>query len=173
MVKMPAMQETWVQSLGSSQPRDRTRISCDSCTAGGFFTTEPPGKPISQISFSCFLLFNPCIQLAKNALFLPLPRSLQLFPLFHLSRLIYSTPPSAITSCIPFFSTPSLYLSSCSSQLSHLSNNECSHKTCWCHLCWCSIFSNKKAQVLDKSPSFTVEAKIVLLVLLSILLLLY
>jgi len=30
---------------GSSWPRDRTRISCGSCTAGGFFTTEPPGKP--------------------------------------------------------------------------------------------------------------------------------
>ena len=37
----------WVatsSSRGSSQPRDRTRISCVS-TAGGFFTTEPPGTP--------------------------------------------------------------------------------------------------------------------------------
>ena len=25
--------------------RDRTRVSCGSCTAGGFFTTQPPGKP--------------------------------------------------------------------------------------------------------------------------------
>ena len=35
----------WVataSSRGSSRPRDRTHISC---TAGGFFTTEPPGKP--------------------------------------------------------------------------------------------------------------------------------
>ena len=34
----------WVDisfSRGSSQPRDRT---CVSCTAGRFFTTEPPGK---------------------------------------------------------------------------------------------------------------------------------
>lgn len=106
-------------------------------------------------------------------LFLPLHCFLQLFPLFHLSRLIYSTPPSAVTSCIPFFSIPSLYLSSCSSHLSHHWNNKCDHKTCWCHLCWCSIFSNKKAQVLDKFPSFTVETKIALLILLSILLLLY
>ena len=33
----------WVamsSSRGSSQPRDRTRVSC---TAGRFFTTEPPG----------------------------------------------------------------------------------------------------------------------------------
>ena len=30
-------------SRGSSL--DRTRISCDSCIAGGFFTSEPPGKP--------------------------------------------------------------------------------------------------------------------------------
>ena len=32
-------------SRGSSWPRDRTRVSCGSCTAGGFFTAEPPGKP--------------------------------------------------------------------------------------------------------------------------------
>ena len=32
-------------SKGSSQPRDRTRISCGSCIAGKFFTAEPPGKP--------------------------------------------------------------------------------------------------------------------------------
>ena len=38
----------WVaifSSRGSSQPRDQTHISC---IAGGFFTTEPPGKPLSQ-----------------------------------------------------------------------------------------------------------------------------
>ena len=29
----------------SSQPRDRTYVSCISCIAGRFFTTEPPGKP--------------------------------------------------------------------------------------------------------------------------------
>ena len=37
--------QEWVAisfSRGSSQPRDRTRISC---IAGTFFTTEPPGKP--------------------------------------------------------------------------------------------------------------------------------
>ena len=32
-------------SRGSSQSRDRTHVSCISCTAGRFFTTEPPGKP--------------------------------------------------------------------------------------------------------------------------------
>ena len=38
----------WVaifSSRGSSQTRDWTCISCGSCTAGGFFTAEPPGKP--------------------------------------------------------------------------------------------------------------------------------
>ena len=30
---------------GSSRPRDQTRISCASCSAGGFVTTEPRGKP--------------------------------------------------------------------------------------------------------------------------------
>ena len=38
----------WVampSSRGSSRPRDWTCISCVACTAGGFFTTEPWGKP--------------------------------------------------------------------------------------------------------------------------------
>ena len=32
-------------SRGSSRPRDRTRVSCVSSTAGRVFTAEPPGKP--------------------------------------------------------------------------------------------------------------------------------
>ena len=28
-----------------SQPKDRVRVSCTSCIAGVFFTTEPQGKP--------------------------------------------------------------------------------------------------------------------------------
>ena len=38
----------WVAMLssrGSSQPRDRTQVSCISCIAGWFFMAEPPGKP--------------------------------------------------------------------------------------------------------------------------------
>ena len=31
---------------GSSQPRNQTGISCGSCIASKFFTTEPPGKSI-------------------------------------------------------------------------------------------------------------------------------
>ena len=31
---------------GSSQPRDRTRVSWSPCIAGRFLTTEPPGKPL-------------------------------------------------------------------------------------------------------------------------------
>ena len=41
----------WVavsSSRGFSRPRDWTWISCVSCIAGGFFTTEPSGKPICQ-----------------------------------------------------------------------------------------------------------------------------
>ena len=30
---------------GSSQSMDQTRVSSSSCTAGGFFTAEPPEKP--------------------------------------------------------------------------------------------------------------------------------
>ena len=33
--------------MGSSQPKDQI---CISCLAGGFFTTEPPGKPLVEIS---------------------------------------------------------------------------------------------------------------------------
>ena len=41
----------WVampSSRGSSWPRDRTRVACSSCTAGGFFTVEPPAEPGSD-----------------------------------------------------------------------------------------------------------------------------
>ena len=41
-------QEYWSRvpfpSRGSSRPRDQTYISCVSCIAGRFFTTESPGK---------------------------------------------------------------------------------------------------------------------------------
>ena len=49
----------WVathSSRGSSQPRDRTHISCDSCIAGGFFTAEPPGKPMRCYCLGYLLL---------------------------------------------------------------------------------------------------------------------
>ena len=41
----------WVampSSMGSSQPRDRTHISSDSCIAGRFFTVETLGKPCTS-----------------------------------------------------------------------------------------------------------------------------
>ena len=34
---------------GSSRPGDQTHVSCGSCTAGGFFTTETPGKPSGSV----------------------------------------------------------------------------------------------------------------------------
>ena len=33
---------------GSSQPRDRTHVSCGCWIAGGFFTAEPLGKPVTK-----------------------------------------------------------------------------------------------------------------------------
>ena len=35
----------------SSWPRDQTHISCGSCFAGRFVTTEPPGKPRKQYKY--------------------------------------------------------------------------------------------------------------------------
>ena len=38
----------WVaisSSRGSSPPRDQTHVSCNPAVSGGFFTTEPTGKP--------------------------------------------------------------------------------------------------------------------------------
>ena len=51
----------WVampSSRGSSQPRDQTCISYDSCIAGGFFTAEPPGKPLLFIHFCIIWIFT-------------------------------------------------------------------------------------------------------------------
>ena len=43
---------------GSSGFRDLTQISCGSCIADGFFTTEPPRKPFKLLVASCFCLFS-------------------------------------------------------------------------------------------------------------------
>ena len=43
----------WVampSSRGSSQPKDRTRVSCGNWIAAGFFTAEPLGKPVGHFS---------------------------------------------------------------------------------------------------------------------------
>ena len=42
-------------SRASSWLRDRIHVSC---TAGSFFTAEPPGKPQTPLSLSCFQLFH-------------------------------------------------------------------------------------------------------------------
>ena len=34
---------------GSFQPRDQTHVSCGSCIADGFFTAEPPWKPMCAL----------------------------------------------------------------------------------------------------------------------------
>ena len=59
----------WVampSSRGSSWSRDWTHVSCISWIAGGFFTTEPPGKPVhicsvqfSSATQSCPTLCDP------------------------------------------------------------------------------------------------------------------
>ena len=39
-------------SRGSSWLRDGAHISCGSCFAGGFFTAEPPGKPLHTLPYA-------------------------------------------------------------------------------------------------------------------------
>ena len=46
------LEEWWPSSRGTSQPRDRTHISCVSCTAGRFFTAGPYGKPCMPYTFT-------------------------------------------------------------------------------------------------------------------------
>ena len=50
-------------SRGSSQPRDQTCVCCISCTAGGFFTAEPPEIyiHISVQQICCTDLFPSCV----------------------------------------------------------------------------------------------------------------
>ena len=52
----------WVampSSKGSSRPRDHTGVSCGSCLAGGFFTTEPSESPKRSLTWA--LSDNPRI----------------------------------------------------------------------------------------------------------------
>ena len=46
---------------GSSQPRDQTLFSCVSYIAGGFFTTEPLGKPLNPWNASKRIFMQTCI----------------------------------------------------------------------------------------------------------------
>ena len=50
--------QEWVampSSRGSSQPRIQTQVSC---IAGGFFTTEPPRKPLQSLQIYLFWTFH-------------------------------------------------------------------------------------------------------------------
>ena len=57
-------------SRGSSQQRNRTRASCGSCTAGGFFTTEPGLNPDLTLN-TLFLPALPLFLAFLLQLFLP------------------------------------------------------------------------------------------------------
>ena len=59
------------RTRGSSPSRDRTCISSGSCIAGGFFTTEPPGKPGTW-----HIKHSNCSRLKKQPLKSQVPLSL-------------------------------------------------------------------------------------------------
>ena len=54
----------FIFSRGSSQPRNRT---CISCITGRFFTTEPPGKPIIEGLYFFTYLLNKYQELLGTA----------------------------------------------------------------------------------------------------------
>ena len=76
-------------SRGASQPRDGNCVSCNSFIAGGFFTAEPPGKPIISYSHQVIQqIFRTYSSYTENvytvislSLCIPLPNLWQ--PLFH------------------------------------------------------------------------------------------
>ena len=75
----------WVaisSSRESSQPRDWTCISCGSCIAGGFFTTEPPGKFLCSL-FHFFLTATSMEFLLFKVPFLWVWRNFTLLRLFY------------------------------------------------------------------------------------------
>ena len=49
-------------SRGSPWSRNRTSVPCISCTAGKFFTAEPPGNPISYLIHMKYLIVKNCFQ---------------------------------------------------------------------------------------------------------------
>ena len=64
----PARILEWVaisSSRGSSQSRDQTHISF-SCIAGRFFTTEPPGKPLSTLVVTNKKVYKNCPDMGKS-----------------------------------------------------------------------------------------------------------
>ena len=69
--------------MGSSQSRDRTRVSC---IAGRFFTPEPPGTPCFHFGVNLFcdlkmtLLYTAVIQVCSLSSRSLSPRSLRLIP---------------------------------------------------------------------------------------------
>ena len=71
----------WVarpSSRGSSWPRDRTHVSCCSCVAGGFFTTESPGKPYKELPTMKCLWPLPCQKIKTKFLKL-VPRMTRIY----------------------------------------------------------------------------------------------
>ena len=50
-------------SRGSSQFRDQTCVSCVSCIAGRFFTTEPLGKPLLLLYWGASYYLSPVMNM--------------------------------------------------------------------------------------------------------------
>ena len=105
-------------SRGSSQHRDRT---CVTCIAGGFFTTEPPGKPLLMV-FCCFSVTKLSPNLC-NPVDYSMPRSSVLHCLQRLLKFMSTDsvlPFNCLIICLPFSYCPQSFPASGSFAVSWL-----------------------------------------------------
>ena len=130
----------WVamsSSRGSFPPRGRNCISCSSCIAGGFFTTEPPGKPlyVAFQSLSHVWFFVTPWAAARQAslsftVSLSFLMSIELvMPCNHLILCCPLLPPSIFPSIRVFSNEPAVLIrwpKYCSFSFSIIPSNECS-----------------------------------------------
>ena len=85
------------------QPRDQTHIGCNSCTAEGFFTTEPLGKPRVEgsVQFSHSIMSTLCNSMNLSMPGLPVHHQLPEFTQNHVHWVSDTIQPSHPLSPFP------------------------------------------------------------------------
>ena len=75
-------------SRGSSQPRDQTHIPC---LASWFFTTEPPGKPLSHLLHFVWHTLGPFITLQMTQFHSSTYSIIHMYHIFFILSIFYHT----------------------------------------------------------------------------------